>query len=1217
MKRMWRKTLSLLLAAMMVVSIVSVQPSNAAVEYFHFSDFSTVKTSPTQVNSGTIEIAGTYSGVAAESIQFKVEKIVDDKVVAVTNGTGSAPILEGTNGFRFTNVKLPGDGLNRITVWGTASGNSVSAEAYVYYPNVPTIYDIKLADGRALPADKPILVDTDKMTLLLKAPNSTNVTVQGQSALSGGGDDYLVSNIPLQVGLNKIQIVASNATMTYSVTREVVYYNDRPTAYGVNITSATTPPVSTSLEGNPTVGPNDGTNLSGTISGYLAVEVDPALPPATPSITAVEVKNASGIDVTGSPSAANVTFVENVTVTGATYGFAIYKFTTTGSYTVSASNDYRLYVKGTYGPTTINYPLTFKYRTGTSPIIQEVRQLYNVTEPIATPVLSTSSSLFTDNLVFFQTPIYLSVKALNASSGTITLTTTQGGVVYGVSSPEFEYVNNATPYFTTASGEYVFKITQLPAGEQVLNITVANGAESDTKNIPLTFVPTPFIKLDNTYNTKEYGDWSEFPVLQGQLVNFNLATDQNSIQVTVNGSTKTMDASVIDDVTGKFSYTFDASQRLVDGPNRLTITGLANGVPVSTSITVYLFSKDKPVITQIIPVPVGAADDSSNKFPNSGTLAHTTNEKKMDVLFTVKNAPQGNVSIDGQNYTSWDASTNTYGLLTVVSTSGTSITFRLSNVALPASGTKSVTVTAAKGTATASQTLQVNRIQVPYTILSPKLPEEQVVNQNFIKVSIRAEGADSILLGKEKMVKGTDDIFRLTVDNLKPGNNTIKFAITTGTTESKGQFNIHYAAQNEVGAQLRTPMPSSGKLTAFNGALSISFPKGTLLRNPENKNLINAPQIDLFNDQQLLLGIADKNDGRTIKKYNRVGEFLSGVPQDGTLADISPVGFAVNVLQGSRAQFGYASELYWIDAGYFKGGSTYETVDGMQPYETGSEFYIRGQDPAKWMVPTNRGTITLKYNENIRNEAAKNLSVWHFSNNTWRNLGGTVSTSKKTITAPMDGFGYYAVMSVRFGFDDITGHGYARNQLDTMFAKGIMQPKAGNLFGVYDNITRGEFATMIVRILDLPLNYDTSASLLTFADVPPVSLPGALWDYRYIETAARAGIISGLAPRTFNPGGFLTREQAAVIIARALNYKLGDPDKDRAALTKQFVDGGQIDYYAIPHVQAVVKAKIMSGQVNPAQEGEKPTYSFNPKANLTRADMAIISYNIMTKLKKI
>jgi hypothetical protein len=508
---------------------------------------------------------------------------------------------------------------------------------------------------------------------------------------------------------------------------------------------------------------------------------------------------------------------------------------------------------------------------------------------------------------------------------------------------------------------------------------------------------------------------------------------------------------------------------------------------------------------------------------------------------------------------------------------------------------------------------------VPYQVLSPKLPEEQVINQNFVDISIQAEGAEQILVGKEPMVKGADGIFRLQVQDLKAGANKIKFTIQIGTTKTNGEINITYAAQNIVGAQYRSTIPSSGKLTAFNGDFSISFPKGTMLKQPQSNTQTNLPQIDLFNSQKLLIGIADKQDGRTIKRYNRVGELVNGVPQDGKFATISANSYASNLLQGSHQNFGFASQLFWVDAGYFDStASKYTIVDGLQPYAAGNDaFYLRGNNPTKWLEPTNRGTITLKYDSSLRDELAKNISIWRFSDNTWKNLGGVVNTSKKTVTASFDGFGYYAVMAMRYGFDDVTGHPYARDYLNTMFSKGIMQPRSAAQFGVYENITRGEFATMIVRMLDLPLNYDTSIQQLTFSDVPPTAVPNALWDYRYIETGARAGIISGLGPRQFGPSAYLTREQAAVIIARALNLKLGDTNKDLNSLAKQFTDAGEIDYYAIRQVQAVVKAKIMSGDEVKSQDGKsKSTYTFKPKANLNRADMAIIAYNIMTKLKR-
>lgn len=1255
--RVPKRWISLMLAVALMVTLMPVFPASAAVA-FTFDGYSTDVNSPTQVNSGTIDVKGTYFGVAADSITYKVEWLVNGKVEGTKNGTGVSPILSGTNGFTFHNVQLFA-GLNRVTVSGNASGSIQSNSFYVYYPNVPTIYDIELTDGRELLANKPTLVTTDTISLMFRAPNATSVTVQGKTAFSGGGDLFLVSGINVSEGLNKLVFVASNTTMSYSVTRDVVrLYGLGTTAYDISIDNSSGTPTSVKLDGNPTVGSNlPADTLSGKISGKIALPVDPTNP--TPNVT-IEVRRqnngnplpiawSGGGNVHTIPSA-NLVKTEELTVTGATYDYAIYKFTTSETITITNSDQYNVILDGDYGSRDIDFGLVFNYRKNTDPYITEVKQLYNVTKTGSGAYSYTSSSLFTDGLSFFQPPIWIGLKVNNFASGhSIMIDTTQDGVTLGSPSVTYELG-------TSTNGEQVIKITNLPAGEQTLNIRVLDGStERDVQQFDITYVPTPFIELTNIYDGQIFKSDADFtssngsdPAIEGKLINFNLTggltSDLSTLAISINGSTKryATDSARFNFVqsggvyTGEFDFfnNGDDSLKLVNGPNSIVITATANGIPISTHITVYLFPADVPEVTTIVPVPVGQSTDPDKLYQNTGELQYTTTERTLEVLFSVVNATQVVVSIDGQQHAASTKSGTSFndvtGKLDYISTTGTGVSnFRLlytvpgpldaTTLHLPESGTKSITIMAVAGTTTSSKTLQITRVRVPYKILSPKLPEEQVINQNFLNVSIEAEGADQITVNKEQMVKGSDGIFRMQLNNLKNGANKINFTIQIGNTTTDGSFTVTYAAQNQVGAQYKTQFPSSGKVSVFNGALTLSLPKGTMLKQPQAVSQINAPQINLFNSQQILFGIADKLDGRTVKRYNRVGEYENGVPQDGKFADVSMNGYAAGLIQGTR-NFGFASQLFWIDAGYYD-STTGKIVNGMHPYTAANNdaFYLRGNNPNRWLVPTNRGTITLSYDPSIRNEAAENLSIWRFTDNAWKNIGGVVNTSKKTVTASFDGFGYYAVMFMRYGFEDVTGHPYARDHVNTVFAKGVMQPRDPNsLFGVYENITRGEFATMIVKILDLPLNYDTTIQQLTFSDVPPNAVPNALWDYRYIETAARAGIISGLSPRQFGPGAYLTREQAAVIIARAMNLKVGTPEKDRTALAKQFTDAGQVEYYAIPSVQAVTKAKIMNGIQNPPQEGQrKPTYSFSPKANLTRADMAIIAYNIMTKLKRI
>lgn len=1241
--RKGKQVLSAFIALVMIFVMLPVSPASANatgdIQFTHYSDQSN---SPTQVNSNMIDVSGTYAGISFSTLRIKVESILneDEPPQKIVDNDGLVPLQNGTNGFLFTNVSIR-PGKNKITVYGYSSGSTVVVEkaAYVYYANAPSIHDIQLQDGRTVRADRPTLVTTPTLTLMFKAPNATSVTVQGNNALQGGADTFLISNIPLEVGLNTISFVASNGTQTYTITRDIVRYSGLPTAGGVAIVNPSGNPEETVLDGTPTVGPNDGTNLSGYISGYLFAERDPSL--GNSYVPTVEVRLQDANDATNyTDRTATVTKVEDISVTGAVYDFVMYRFrtdTAAGQYfTVTTNGEYEVHVTGNHGTDTIAQLLRFNYRSGNSPIIDDVMLAHNVRHLGGNEYAYGSVTQLTDNQTFFQAPIWIAVNARNFDPKTdqAMLQTEVNGNLVG--SPTFAYENSSGSNYYSSNGQLLFKITHMPTGEQTLKVTISRTAggvtQSDTKEIDLTFNPTPFIELISPYDGQTFDDAGQLSVIKGKLYNFNLnagSPDRESLQLSFNGTMANI-TNINADGTFEFDTTGITGMSLVLGTNTIRISGTAGGIPVSTTATVFLFAKDTPTIVTMIPVPTGQTNDPDGDITNTGTDMYSTGLKRVDVLFEAGNADSITVSTDGvrnniitRSGATWNpVPDNENPLVVSMETIGGKQMFRIQQIVLPETGTKSVTISATKGVSTAYRTITIERLRQPYLILSPKLPEEQVINRNFLKVSIQAEGAEQVFLGKQEMVKGTDDIFRLDYYDLKPGRNTIRFTVITANNEFDGQFTVTYAAKAEVGAEYKTTIPKSGKLNnLFEGSLSINFGKNTMLRKPTNTDQPNVPQVELFDNQYMYIGIADPRDGRTVKRYNQVGEIVNGAPADGTMADIYPNDFARGSLQRGIANFGYASPLFWIDAGYFvEGSNQYETVDGMHPYVRGDEFYTRGlQQFSKWMEPTDRGTITLKYDPNIRNEATKLLSVWKFSNNTWRNIGGVVNTSRKTITAPFDGFGYYAVFSLRYSYPDVIGS-YARDHAETMYAKGIMYPKPdSSSFGLNEPITRGEFATMLVRMLDLPLNYSNNLQENSFDDVPLGYVSGTLWDYRYIETAARAGIIRGLGTRSFAPNVNLTREQAAIMIARALNLKLsGDVDRDRAALSKNFVDAGQIDQHAVTSVQAIYRKGFIQGRPIQMEEGQKKQlYAFNPKANLSRAEMAVIAFKIMQDLKKL
>lgn len=514
--------------------------------------------------------------------------------------------------------------------------------------------------------------------------------------------------------------------------------------------------------------------------------------------------------------------------------------------------------------------------------------------------------------------------------------------------------------------------------------------------------------------------------------------------------------------------------------------------------------------------------------------------------------------------------------------------------------------------------LTINQTTNSWEVISPVKAKESdqyiVVNSNSVPIKIFAENANKVLFGKtEAVVTNTDNpdfkydkdrgreipetyyVFTATV-SLKKGLNKIKYTVQVGSNSYNDEIQIFNANSSVNGAEYRDILGKKVSFSVFDKALELKFPSGTVLLSPENKlegEEVKNPLGDIFVDVPLYFGIADRTTGQVTIPGSNMSSKLD-------LDD----------------NFNYASPLYYVDAG------DKEAPGGRDPYEENDDdirdFKSRNEEN---LVPSRAGTLSIKYDASIVNAANNILTVFYQSGSgDWQNLGGVVNTGKKVITVPFRGFGYYIVLKNRESFDDVIGHEYARDAMETLFSKGIMVNYRANEFGAYKDISRGEFATMLVKALDLPINdgpyedEDTPSSP-TFKDVNPRR---DRWDYeyKYIETAARAGIVRGKEPGYFRPEQPLSRQEAAIMIARALNMKLGTLDASKLALGKMFEDAKDVSYYAAPSVLAVAKAKLMNGEPKDPN-AKKPVYRFVPNTNLTRADMAVITIRVMVQLKKL
>lgn len=132
--------------------------------------------------------------------------------------------------------------------------------------------------------------------------------------------------------------------------------------------------------------------------------------------------------------------------------------------------------------------------------------------------------------------------------------------------------------------------------------------------------------------------------------------------------------------------------------------------------------------------------------------------------------------------------------------------------------------------------------------------------------------------------------------------------------------------------------------------------------------------------------------------------------------------------------------------------------------------------------------------------------------------------------------------------------------------------------------TRAEFVSAIVRSLGLKATGGASG----FGDVPAKA-----WYAADIATAAKAGLISGVTKTSFAPDATLTREQAAMVLTRAL--------KLQTAGQTALKDEKQASAVAVASIQAVLENGWMTAYAG----------KFSPKAQLTREQAAVIAARIV------
>ena len=136
-------------------------------------------------------------------------------------------------------------------------------------------------------------------------------------------------------------------------------------------------------------------------------------------------------------------------------------------------------------------------------------------------------------------------------------------------------------------------------------------------------------------------------------------------------------------------------------------------------------------------------------------------------------------------------------------------------------------------------------------------------------------------------------------------------------------------------------------------------------------------------------------------------------------------------------------------------------------------------------------------------------------------------------------------------FYDIAGHP-DRAAIETLAGKGVINGMGDGSFQPDKTMTRAEFATIVVKALDLPREVTDE-----FTDILPDD-----WCAPYVGAAYRAGIVNGMGDGTFCPQKTISRQEAATMIARAARRCGMDVDAADTSVLAQYADGTQVADWA-------------------------------------------------------
>ena len=171
-------------------------------------------------------------------------------------------------------------------------------------------------------------------------------------------------------------------------------------------------------------------------------------------------------------------------------------------------------------------------------------------------------------------------------------------------------------------------------------------------------------------------------------------------------------------------------------------------------------------------------------------------------------------------------------------------------------------------------------------------------------------------------------------------------------------------------------------------------------------------------------------------------------------------------------------------------------------------------------------------------------------------------------------------------FTDVAADRWSYAYIKKMYDAGVVAGTSATTFDPAGDVTRAQFVTMLAGL--------AKADVSKYPAPPFRDVPESAWYAPYVNWALANGIVSGTSATTFSPDASISRQDMAVMLySYAQRYEL---HLQQQTVTP-FTDEGSVAAYALPAVQALHRAGVISGM---------PDGSFRPYSTATREQACVM-----------